>query len=190
MNYWLLIIMIAMLIIPIIISILFYVKYKLVPAIYMNCCLLLSYLFCLSVLAGALLSNLDYFISNNKLILVLGAICMIFMPIMLLKIAKSVIKGIKLRLKKKLLLTGTKGEIDNLKLEIYKPLRNYYLGYYKGTYKDKNGKKCTFKSEDYLKNPYYNPLFNRKVEKNFHHITLYVDPNDEKNYYYKIEDFK
>lgn len=187
MNYWLLIIMIAVLIIPIIISIVYYIKYKLVPAIYMNCWMVLIYLFSLSVIAGALLANLDYFISNNKMILVLGAFCLIFIPVMLLKLAKSIIKGIRLRLNRNLLLVGTKVEVNNLKLEIYKIFKQYYLGYYKGTYKNTSGKKCTFISEDYLKN-YYSPFNSNNKKPN--KIIIYVDPNNENNYFYKIDNLK
>ena len=89
---------------------------------------------------------------------------------------------------KNILLTGEKIVINKLSREEYKPMRQYYLYYYKGIYKDKNGKKCVFESEDYLSGGY--SFINPKKSKIKKSVIIYVDQNDYSKYYYKLEDLR
>lgn len=165
---------------PLIISLMYYIKYKLVPAFYMNLWIVGIYLM---VFVFAL-----YFViwGNDKKMIIFFIIYIFCLIFILSRFIKSLKKGIRLRLNKKNLLYGKKIEINNLSKKEYKPIRQYYLCYYKGTYKDKNGKKYLFESEDYLSGGYN--FLNPKKSKNKKSVIIYVDQNDYSKYYYKLED--
>lgn len=178
--YFVMILGIIFIISPLIISLMYYIKYKLVPAFYMNLWIVSIYLM---VFVFAL--YLVIWGSDKKMIILF--ILYIFVLIFIFsRFIKSIKKGTRLRLNKKVLLTGEKIEINKLYKEEYKPMRGYYLYYYKGTYKDKNGKKYVFESEDYLSGGY--SFINPKKSKNKKRIIIYIDQNDYSKYYYKLED--
>ncbi|MBO5095838.1 MAG: hypothetical protein J6B98_03100 [Bacilli bacterium] len=178
--YFVMILGIIFIISLLIISLMYYIKYKLVPAFYMNLWIVGIYLI---VFDFAL-----YFIilGSDKKMIVLFIMYIFVLIFIFSRFIKSIKKGTRLRLNKKVLLTGEKIEINKLYKEEYKPMRGYYLYYYKGTYKDKNGKKHIFESEDYLGSGYN--FINPKKSKIKKSVIIYVDPNDESKYYYKLED--
>lgn len=166
----------------IIISIYFHIKYKLVPSFYLT--LWLLSLYCISFLI-IILAVIRF--QDSKLLISL-IIYIIVMMMIFWRFKKSIKKSIQLRLNKKLLKNGIQIEINKLKYHTYKPIRQYYLGYYTGKYETQSGKTYTFESEDYFDSSRNILLIKKfKPKKN---VIVYVDPNDESKYYYKLKDFK
>ena len=180
--YLLMILGILFIISPFIINLIYYIKYKLVPAFYMNLWIVGIYLI---VFVFAL-----YLViwGSDKKMIVLFIIYIFALVFIFSRFIKSIKKGMRLRQNKKFLLTGKKIEINKLYKEEYKMMRGYYLYYYKGTYKDKNSKRYVFESEDYLSDGY--SFINPKKSKKKKNVIIYVDQNDYSKYYYKLEDLK
>ena len=168
-------------IIPIIISLLFYIKYKLIPAIYFNLWLIILYLIIFVV--GF---NITIILGSTKMLIGL-IIYIIALCILVLIFKNSIKKGIKLRLNKNLLLNGKKIQVNKLKYKTYKTIKGCYLGYYTGSYIDDNGKKHKFESEDYL--DFSHDIFITKKSKKKEKIIIYVNSNNANKYYYKLDDF-
>lgn len=169
-------------IIPLLINLGFYLKHKLVPVFYYN----LWYIGCVIIFIVAFLIIMFYRLGVTFKVLLLLSLLLICLGISIYSLKESIKKGLKLRLNKRLLSEGNKIKIYKLYFKQYRPIRRYYLCYYTGTYTDSKGCNHKFKSEDYFDST-YNLFINKKFKKKTN-VIIYVDPNDENKYYYRIED--